>query len=126
MVVPFSNVSFLRAVMATMATLRLTRSAYTLKKPKKARTATTRRLLFQNFQDGPNPSSNILGSVIFSFSLVSIEKLKQKHITRKCKGTGLFVEASVTYLQTHNLHWAQHCDICNNTGRSVSYRSLVS
>lgn len=60
MVVPLLSVTFLLAVIATMATLRFTRKAYTLKKPRKARNATTYRLLCQNLHAAPSPSVSVL------------------------------------------------------------------
>lgn len=60
MMVPLSIVMFLLVVIATIATLKFTRRAYTLKKPRKARNATTCRLLCQNCHAGPSPSPLLL------------------------------------------------------------------
>jgi hypothetical protein len=67
--VPLFNVMFLLAVIATIATLRFTRSAYTLKKPRKARNATTYRLRRQNFQAAPNVSPSLLQPNKFQFAI---------------------------------------------------------
>ena len=80
MVVPLLSVVFLMAVIATMATLRFTRRAYTLKKPKKARNATTYRLLRQNFHAAPSPSVSVLQQDIKQdYSLLGSNTVKFNH-----------------------------------------------
>jgi len=82
MVVPLLNVVFLMAVIATMATLRFTRRAYTLKKPRKARNATTYRLLRQNFHAAPSPSVSLLQKDINqNYSLLGCDTDKCNHHT---------------------------------------------
>jgi len=82
MVVPLLSVVFLMAVIATIATLRFTRRAYTLKKPRKARNATTYRLLRQNFHAAPSPSVSVLQQDINqNYSLLGCDSEKCNHHT---------------------------------------------